>query len=109
MLTTIKHTESTHVVNLNGEFDALAAEDVRQAFSDLLENYAGDVVVDMTGVTFIDSSGIGAIVFLYKRLYATSRKLSIVGLNKQPQDMISLLRIDKTISTYQNMNDYMNQ
>jgi len=106
MIATIQHNNNSHVIKLEGELDAITAEDARRVFSDVLDSYNKNVVIDMTNVTFIDSSGIGAIVYLYKRLKSNDRDLVITGLSHQPQDIISLLRIDKCIKTYATVNDY---
>ena len=61
----------------------------------------------MSAVTFIDSSGVGALVFLYKRLVTQGRDMVLVGLQGQPRDMLRLLRIDKTVSTFESLNAYV--
>ena len=85
------------VVILDGDFDALGAGAVRPAFEELVVEGETDVVVDLSGVRFMDSSGIGALVFLYKRLVAAGRGLELVGLEGQPLELVSLLRVDKAI------------
>ena len=50
-------------------------------------------------MTFIDSSGIGAIVFLFKRLAARRARLVVTGLGGQPLQMFKLLRLDRSIPT----------
>ncbi len=44
-----------------------------------------DVALDVSKVTFIDSSGVGGLVFLYKRLNAKGCKLELSGLAGQPR------------------------
>jgi anti-anti-sigma factor len=51
----------------------------------------------MDQVSFLDSSGVGVIVFLYKRLKAQNRGFEIDGARGQPQELMELLRIDKVI------------
>ena len=52
-----------------------------------------DVVIDMSNVEFIDSSGVGAIVFLYKRMLASNRKLKLQKLGGQPHQLLTHLRL----------------
>lgn len=51
------------VLKLHGELDAYSAPALRQALWDLIEE-EGDlnVVIDLSAVTFIDSSGLGVLV-----------------------------------------------
>jgi len=85
------------VVVLAGELDALSAPIVRGELEGVVSEGTGDVVVDLGGVTFMDSSGAGALVFLHKRLVAQSRVLALVGVAGQPLDLLTLLRIDNAI------------
>lgn len=85
------------VISVDGDMDALAIKQLRSEFENVVENDDRDVCVDMTRVEFIDSSGIGALVFLFKRLTAVGRGLDIRGVHGQPRDLFSLLRIGKAI------------
>lgn len=86
-----------HLIKISGDFDINQAESARQLFSQLLETLKHDVFVDLRDVPFIDSSGIGAIVFLYKRLRCLGKELEIRNLQSQPLELIQLLRIDRII------------
>ena len=86
------------VVKLFGEFDAEGSNKIRQAFENIAEQPDPEIVfLDLDDVTFIDSSGVGAIVFLFKRLKENNRKLMIIGVHGQPRELLELLRIHKAI------------
>ncbi len=91
---------TTVVVTLAGDFDAAAVNQLRPEFEKLVESGQGDVAVDLSDVDFMDSSGIGALVFIFKRLTAKSRKLSLITGSGQPMQMIEYLRINRTLPTY---------
>ncbi len=83
---------------LTGSFDALSVAEVRPLLDALTEqNEGGDVQLNLALVDFIDSSGIGALVFLYKRLHGKSRKLTLTGVKGQPLELLKFLRIDRSI------------
>ncbi len=86
-----------NVVVLQGDFDALGARAVRPLFEELAAQESGDVLIDFRAVEFIDSSGVGALVFLHKRLVANNRRLQIAGAEGQPRELLELLRLDKVI------------
>jgi anti-anti-sigma factor len=52
-----------------------------------------DVILDFTKVEFVDSSGLGALVFLHKRLISNGHKLKVVGLRGQPLQLFTNLRL----------------
>jgi anti-anti-sigma factor len=86
------------ILELHGEFDALGSAEIRQELEAIaLQTKPELVFLDLQNVTFVDSSGVGAIVFLYKRLRENSRKLKITGAHGQPRELLELLRIHKAI------------
>jgi stage II sporulation protein AA (anti-sigma F factor antagonist) len=89
----------TVILTLDGEFDALAVADARPMLEGIVANSEANVVMEFSKVNFLDSSGVGCLVFLFKRLYANKRTLTLQGLHDQPQRLIKSLRIDKAIAT----------
>lgn len=102
-INTFNQTKDTAVVVLEGEFDALSAPVTRAEFERIVDAGSGDLIVDLSGVTFMDSSGAGALVFLYKRLVGQKRALQLVGVAGQPLELLELLRISATIPVNQTM------
>ena len=64
MLITIGHTEPGCVeLAISGEIDLAGADElVRTATAALTHRASGDLVLDLSDVTFIDSTGLGALV-----------------------------------------------
>ena len=91
-------TDNDILVKLQGEMDAQGCTRLRPEL-ELIANSKtnNNVVLNLGQVSFLDSSGVGVIVFLYKRLKAQGRRLEIMGVRGQPQELMELLRIDKVI------------
>ncbi len=85
------------IIKLRGEMDALGCTKIRDELEQVTHTESINVLLDLNQVSFLDSSGIGAIVFLYKRLKAQDRTLVIVGVQGQPQELMKLLRINSAI------------
>ena len=56
------------VITLSGELDAFNAPDLRRTFEEVLEAKPRVVVLDLTSVTFLDSTVLGAIVGLLRHV-----------------------------------------
>ena len=54
-------------LRIEGELDAVTIPDLRPAIDALLAERHPRIVVDLSGLRLIDSSGVGAVVFLYKK------------------------------------------
>jgi len=99
--------DSTMVIVLEGDFDASRVSDIRDDLESMIGSYEGDVVVDMSSVKFIDSSGVGALVYIYKRMLNRRLRMAVLGVKGQPLKLISLLRIDRALPMFENINDYL--
>jgi anti-sigma B factor antagonist len=61
-------------IALSGEIDAHSAPTLATRF-ETLPSGDDDIVIDMAGVTFMDSSGLRVLIDLHQRLDGTSRRL----------------------------------
>ena len=84
------------VVRIGEDMDAAAMARLKPLFEELASG-TDDVTLDLTGVEFVDSSGIGGLVFLYKRLRLGARRLRLRGASGQPLQLIAHLRLSDLI------------
>ncbi|WP_127088796.1 STAS domain-containing protein [Aquabacter cavernae] len=80
------------VVELSDDMDASGMARMKPLFEELALG-ADDVTLDLTNVDFIDSSGVGGLVFLYKRLRLKGRQLRLRVPRGQPRQIIHHLRL----------------
>lgn len=67
IVTSVDHDERTVTVALRGEVDVLTVDQVRVALTEALAAHPHDIVVDLADLTFIDSTGLGALIFGFQR------------------------------------------
>jgi anti-anti-sigma factor len=97
----IEYIDTTHdyrIAKLHGELDALGCAEIRLEIEQIADTqHTDNIALDLSQVSFLDSSGIGLIVFLFKRLKSQTRALQIIGAQGQPQELILMLRIETAI------------
>lgn len=97
------------VVYMTGELDHHSAEEVRIKIDDRLEreniNY---LIMDFSGVTFMDSSGIGAVIGRYKKISAKGGKVSVTRVNEPIKRVFELSGLFKIISLYESVEEAAN-
>ncbi len=70
-------------VELKGDIDHHAATALKKKLDAFIAASEGDVVLDFSGVGFMDSSGIGLLIGRYKKLRAKGATLYAKNLNAQ--------------------------
>jgi anti-sigma B factor antagonist len=83
------------VLRISGSLDALSTPELRPTIDALVAERRPTITVDLSDLRLIDSSGVGAIVSLYKRMRALGAKVEVVGLKDQPLAIFRLLRLDR--------------
>jgi anti-sigma B factor antagonist len=78
---------------LQDRIDAAGAIQFKDRMRELTQNLAKRVILDMSRVNFLDSSGLGAVVASMKAL-APERKLELSGLTPTVQKVFRLTRMD---------------
>lgn len=73
--------------------DAAGAIDFKDGMNDLAGSVEGRVVLDLSQVGFIDSSGLGAVVAVLKQL-GPGRRLELAGLTPAVEKVFRLTRMD---------------
>jgi anti-anti-sigma factor len=78
MSVTVSVNGAVTTARLAGEIDTYTVPNVRAAFEQIAVAPGAKVVVDLRDVTFLDSSGLGAIIGLYHRVVAADARLQLV-------------------------------
>ncbi len=83
------------ILSIRGELDSITAPDVRGTFDEIVDAKPKAVVLDLSALRVIDSSGVGAIVSLFKRLRAEGATFEVRGVNGQPLSIFKVLNLNK--------------
>ncbi|ATF08724.1 STAS domain-containing protein [Candidatus Enterovibrio altilux] len=95
----ILQSNNSLMLIIYGDMDAQGCSDMQPELDDVVAtDELTDIILNLGYVDFLDSSGIGAIVFLFKRLKTKGRTLSLIQVHGQPMEIIQLLRINSAIS-----------
>jgi anti-sigma B factor antagonist len=79
---------------IDGALDALTVRDIRPVIDAVVADRPKRVTVDIDKLTLIDSSGVGAIVSLFKRVKANGGNVVVVNAKEQPLAVLKLLKLD---------------
>ena len=93
----LRSTSST-TLSVRGSLDINTAPQLGDEIDKLVADKPALVVVDLSGLDLIDSSGVAALVKLYKAVRATGGNVTISGVRDQPLAIFKLLRMDKVFN-----------
>ena len=83
------------VLSISGNLDSLTVPEVRPVIEKIVASGIRKVALELSGLEVIDSSGIGAIVSLFKRVRGMSGDVKIVGVRGQPREILRLLGLER--------------
>ena len=86
------------VLYVRGELDAVTVEEIRDSLDRVATARHRIVVIDLSGLRVIDSSGVGSIISLYKRVRAYGGQVSVRGAKDQPLAIFRLLKLDRVLA-----------
>jgi anti-anti-sigma factor len=82
--------DSASVLAVSGDLDISGVDDFIDHADRLLESTPGTIDIDLGGVTFIDSSGLGALVRVQKSAHASGQRLRLAHVTRPVSRILDL-------------------
>jgi anti-sigma B factor antagonist len=92
--------DGTPVVSVMGEVDLATARALEQTLLGVTEDRTGEVIVDLTGCSFLDSRGLGARLATRARLERSNRRLALVMSNRSVLRIFQITQFDELFEIY---------
>ncbi len=93
--------DKTLIVTLLGELDHHSSEEVRNKIDYRLDNDdITKLILNFSGVTFMDSSGIGVVIGRYKKITMKNGSLSVVSVSSRVKKIFELSGMYKIIKEF---------
>lgn len=97
---------TTLIVEIKGELDHHNEEYIRRKIdSELTRPSIKNLIFDFTGVSFMDSSGIGIIMGRYKNVSQFNGLVSLVNVNSRLLQIFEMSGVLKFVPAYDNIDD----
>ena len=98
-------SDAVAVIRLEGRLDFLSAVNAREQFSKTVHSGTPRLVVDLGGVTFIDSSGLGSLVGGLKSARQAGGDLRIACPSEQAKSVFRLTSLDQVFRSHPTLDD----
>lgn len=98
--------DKTLIVNFNGELDHHSAEEMRKEIDKIyFEKRMKNIILDLTSLNFMDSSGIGLIMGRYKNVSDNGGKLYLINVSQRVEKILKMSGILKIVQLHNSLND----
>ena len=91
------------MLNFTGQLDAYSEKQFTTFINEVLDSNQLSVVVDLSNIDFIDSSGLGAMVQAAKKCNESKREFRVVG-NPRVVQTIKLVRLEEFLHLAPDLN-----
>jgi anti-sigma B factor antagonist len=99
-----EEVQGIRLVRVRGEVDLSWSQRLRKAVLDALAS-GRPVAVDLSQVTYIDSSGIAALVEGFQNSRGKSQRFSLVAVSKPVHAVLELARLDRVFPIFATLED----
>ncbi|RNL79147.1 STAS domain-containing protein [Nocardioides marmorisolisilvae] len=89
------------VIRVGGDVDIDTAPALRSAVVDLLEDGRRDIVVDVSAVDFIDSTGLGVLVGALKDTQSRQGTLELICTQRKMLGLLRLTGLDEAFTVHE--------
>jgi anti-sigma B factor antagonist len=87
----------THVVAVTGELDLYSAEQLQRALAELIDKGAQGVVLDLMGVSFIDSAGLSVLISAAKAIRSLGGRLIVAADDRRILRLLQITGLERSI------------
>ncbi|MCT4618007.1 MAG: anti-sigma F factor antagonist [Marinisporobacter sp.] len=94
------------VVKLNGELDHHTAEGIREEVDKEIDNNnIKNIIFDLEGMHFMDSSGIGVVIGRYKKVQKLGGQAGVINMNSRVERIFKMSGLFNIIKKFENKNE----
>ena len=94
------------VISISGEVDLMTAPELKESVYGVLDSGVKELVLDMSELDFIDSSGLGVLVGTLKRVRSAGGSICLVCGRDSVLKVLRLTGLDKVFTIYERLEDF---
>jgi anti-sigma B factor antagonist len=88
-------SDSLNILPLEGEIDLHVSSRLERSLASMIKKRPRHVVVDLSGVTFIDSSGLAVLIHAMQDVEKYGGKLTLAGIKDNVRLIFEMARLDQ--------------
>lgn len=97
----VRNADKATIIDCTGEVDLYSSPGLREALLKEMRGGASDVLVNMSGVSYIDSSGIATLVEGLQLSQRTKTRFGLFGLRNNARSVLELARLNRVFPIFE--------
>lgn len=87
--------ENKWVFTPNGEIDIYTSPDFKKTILDAFEGRESDILIDCKKLEYVDSTGLGALIYILKKLKEKEYKIDLSNIKPNIRKLFDITKLDK--------------
>ncbi len=83
------------VCYIDGEVDINSSPDIKKAFDKLISKKPPKIVINLSKVTYVDSSGLATLVEILKNMRSYGGRMRLVNLSSKIKSLFEITKLEK--------------
>jgi anti-sigma B factor antagonist len=96
----IRHSGPASLVDVSGSLTSFEAGALRDAICGLIAKKRNDIVLNLGGLEYLDSSGIGELVRNYLTVIKSGGTMKVVGLSSKVEEILKITQLYKVFPEF---------
>ena len=89
------HVKNTWIIKLDGEVDIYTLPKMKEVLLDSLKEKNIDILLDCNNLEYVDSTGLGVLISVLKRVRESGNKIIITNLKPNIRKLFDITGLDK--------------
>jgi len=92
-------------VKITGEVDIYTSDEMKETLNEMVEEKKSEIQIDCRELSYIDSSGLGVLIGILKKLKEENKNLVVVNARSNILKLLSITGLDKVFIVKENQNE----
>jgi anti-sigma B factor antagonist len=97
---TIRHRGHVSIIDAKGELTSFASGALAQVISGLLKKGHTRIILNLSSLTYLDSSGIGELVQNYRTVIRANGEMKVVGLTAKVEEILKITQLYRVLHEF---------
>jgi anti-sigma B factor antagonist len=98
---TIRQVGQVSVVEVSGKLTSFETGALRTSIAQLLKEGRKQILLNLSGLTYLDSSGIGDLVHTYMSVIKRGGEMKVVGLSDKVEEILKITKLYQVFPEFQ--------